>query len=133
MSKRTAKISRYSTSHSSVLQHVFRHSRTVSTTLAATKQGEHLALQAEKRRNAIQGKAHYSWVIFQGFDTSTALSQVDREAVQRMDIDNGHSFDDVEAVAHTVPPGDEAFDMSHEGGEFEVFEDIAAGLAQSIG
>ncbi|RDB19588.1 hypothetical protein Hypma_013286 [Hypsizygus marmoreus] len=57
----------------------------------------------------------------------------DREAIEQMDLDAGHSDNDVDAVSHIVPPGDEGFGISHEGGEFEVFEDLADGLAQSIG
>ena len=38
-----------------------------------------------------------------------------------------------DAVSYTAPPGEEGFDISHEGGEFEVFEDVAAGLAESSG
>jgi hypothetical protein len=50
-----------------------------------------------------------------------------------MDIDAGHSGEDVFAILHTAPPGEEAFDISHEGGEHEVFEDLVEMLAQSTG
>jgi hypothetical protein len=50
-----------------------------------------------------------------------------------MDLDMGHLTDDVAAVSHTAPPGEEGFDISHEGGEHEVFDDLVDGLAQSNG
>jgi len=61
----------------------------------------------------------------------SGLDQEDREAVEQMDLDAGFGADDVNAVCHTAPPGEEGFDISHEGGEFEVFEDLVAGLTQS--
>ena len=62
------------------------------------------------------------------------LDQVDRDAVQQMDLDTGFGTnDDVDAISRTAPPGEEGFDISHEGGEFEVFEDLAAGLAAANG
>ena len=63
----------------------------------------------------------------------TELTQEDRDAVEQMDVDADGITDDVEAVAAMVPPGEEGFDISHEGGEYEVFEDIVEGLAQSSG
>lgn len=51
-----------------------------------------------------------------------------------MDLDAGFGTnDDADAISHTVPPGEEGFDISHEGGEFEVFEEVAAGLAAANG
>ena len=50
-----------------------------------------------------------------------------------MDINGRTPGDDVSSVSHIAPPGDEGFGISHEGGEFEVFEDLADGLAQSDG
>ena len=49
-----------------------------------------------------------------------------------MDIDLGDatSFSEVELGPS---PGDEGFDMSHEGGEHEVFEDLAQGIADLTG
>ncbi|KAG2054421.1 hypothetical protein BDR06DRAFT_863415, partial [Suillus hirtellus] len=40
---------------------------------------------------------------------------------------------DMEVFAHTVPPGEEAFDLSHAGGEHEAFEDLAHQLADLTG
>ena len=65
--------------------------------------------------------------------TRLGLDQEDRDAVQQMDLDAGIGADDVDAISHTAPPGEEGFDISHEGGEFEVFEDLVAGLAESGG
>jgi hypothetical protein len=50
-----------------------------------------------------------------------------------MDHDAGHSPDDFASISHTAPPGEEGFDISHEGGEHEVFEDVAACLAEATG
>ena len=62
------------------------------------------------------------------------LNQEDRNAIQQMDLDAGFGTNgDVDAIFHTAPPGEEGFDISHEGGEFEVFEDLAAGLAAANG
>ena len=63
----------------------------------------------------------------------SGLDQEDREAVGQMDLDAGFGADDVDAVGYTAPPGEEGFDISHEGGEFEVFEDLAMGLAEASG
>jgi hypothetical protein len=49
-----------------------------------------------------------------------------------MDIDNVLGLDpgiDMDADQETVPPGDEGFNISHEGGEFEVFDNLAEGVA----
>lgn len=61
------------------------------------------------------------------------LSQDDRDAVEQMDIDAGHSGEDVFAISHIAPPGEEGLDISHEGGEHKVFEDLVETLAQSTG
>jgi hypothetical protein len=61
------------------------------------------------------------------------LNQEDRDAVQQMDFDADYGTEDVDAISYTAPPGEEGFDISHEGGEFAVFEDVAAGLAESSG
>ena len=49
-----------------------------------------------------------------------------------MDIDLGNatSFSEVELGPS---PGDEGFDVSHEGGEHEVFEDLAQEIADLTG
>ena len=64
---------------------------------------------------------------------SSELSHADREAVENMDVDAGHSTEDTAAVSHIAPPGEEGLDISHEGGEHEVFEDLVETLAQSKG
>lgn len=45
-----------------------------------------------------------------------------------MDIDANNYEEDVDTLSHIPPPGEEGFDFSHEGGEFEVFE----GLTEDI-
>jgi hypothetical protein len=61
------------------------------------------------------------------------LNQEDHNAIQQMDSNANYGTDNVDAIFYTAPPGEEGFDISHEGGEFEVFEDVAAGLAESSG
>jgi hypothetical protein len=57
------------------------------------------------------------------------MSQEDRDAVERMDMDIGvMDTEDGPSVFDTLPPGDEAFSFSHEGGEYEVFDELAEGL-----
>lgn len=65
------------------------------------------------------------------------MTHEDREAVNQMDIDNA-TMDDVdygvyEAAYNTMPPDEEGFDLSYEGGEHEVFEDFANDLAERTG
>jgi hypothetical protein len=48
-----------------------------------------------------------------------------------MDYDASHSLDDFVSISHTAPSGEEGFNISHEGGEHEVFEDVAASLAEA--
>ncbi|KAF8227689.1 hypothetical protein L208DRAFT_994249, partial [Tricholoma matsutake] len=36
-------------------------------------------------------------------------------------------------ISHIAPPGEEGLDISHEGGEHKVFEDLVETLAQSTG
>jgi hypothetical protein len=61
------------------------------------------------------------------------LSHEDRDAIEEMDRDAGHSLDDFVAISHTATPGEEGFDISHEGGEHEVFDDVVASLTQLKG
>jgi hypothetical protein len=46
-----------------------------------------------------------------------------------MDADAGMMDAEFRTVFDTVAPGDEGFDISHEGGKFEVFGDLAEGIA----
>ena len=61
------------------------------------------------------------------------LSHADHDAVENMVLDAIHSIEDTAAVSHIAPPGKEDLDISHEGGEYEVFEDLVEMLAQSGG
>ena len=42
------------------------------------------------------------------------------------EISEQYSFD-------TIPPGNEGFDISHEGGEYEIYQDFADNLAKQTG
>jgi hypothetical protein len=54
------------------------------------------------------------------------MSAEDRDMVESMMADYGM---DVDALPYTAPPGDEGLDMSHEGGEYEAFEELAHEVA----
>ena len=64
---------------------------------------------------------------------STAYSQEDRDTVEWMDIYAGHVNNDTAAIAHIPPPGDKGYELSHEGGEYKVFEGLVEGIAQATG
>lgn len=64
---------------------------------------------------------------------SAELSQEDHNTIKCMDLDMGHLTDNITAISHTAPSGEEEFDVSHEGGEHEVFDDLMHGLTQSNG
>jgi len=57
--------------------------------------------------------------------------------IQQMDIDNAAIHGDADlnysSAFNSMPPGEEGFDFSHEGGEFEVFEAFADDLARLMG
>jgi len=57
----------------------------------------------------------------------------DRQAVAQMDVAMHGTSDDVDSVANTIALGEEGIEMSHEGGEFEVFENLARDIALSTG
>lgn len=63
----------------------------------------------------------------------TELSQADRDAVEQMDFDADQNTNDVAAASQVPPPGEEGYDLSHEGGEFSVFDDLAADIASMTG
>jgi len=65
--------------------------------------------------------------------TSTAYSQGDHDAVKLMDIDAGHMDNNTAAIAHIPPPGDKGYELSHEGGKYEVFEGLVDDIAQATG
>jgi hypothetical protein len=52
--------------------------------------------------------------------------------VMEMDIEAGVMNSDHD-VFNSVAPGDEGFDISHEGGEYEVFHDLKNGISQLTG
>ena len=74
----------------------------------------------------------FNFVFYRSSFTCTELSQDDRDNVATMDRDLGDvdGFYDGELGP---PPGDEGFDISHEGGEHEVFEELAQEVANLTG
>ncbi|KAI0040618.1 hypothetical protein FA95DRAFT_1611652, partial [Auriscalpium vulgare] len=86
------------------------------------KQAERREKSAKKRANVIAG-----------------MDQSDRDAVAAMDEDlpsgiGDHLLDSLEYEAATisVPPGEEGAQVSHEGGEYEMFQHFVVDLANSI-
>jgi len=65
------------------------------------------------------------------------MSSHDWNMIQQMDIDNAaiHGGDDFDysSAFNSMLPGEEGFDFSHEGGEFEVFEAFTDDLAHLTG
>ncbi len=61
------------------------------------------------------------------------MSEEERQAFAQMDIETFGSADDVEAVNHLAPPDEVGFDISHAGGEYEVFDDLAKDIATATG
>ena len=57
----------------------------------------------------------------------------ERNAVASMDTDNGISGEDVAAVDMMAPPIDRPIDISHEGGEVEVFSELASEIGKMSG
>jgi len=56
----------------------------------------------------------------------------ERQAVDQMDLDTFGSNSDTQAVSSLMPPS-EPLDVSHEGGEYEVFEDIENTITLATG
>ncbi|EPQ52593.1 hypothetical protein GLOTRDRAFT_131828 [Gloeophyllum trabeum ATCC 11539] len=69
-------------------------------------------------------------------DRSEALqgmSMEERDIVMQMDGDLEAAPDLSDQALNSMPPGEEGYGLSHEGGEYEVFEDFANDLAQLTG
>jgi len=50
-----------------------------------------------------------------------------------MDLDAGYTNNDIAAIVHNPPSGEEGFDLSHEGGEYEIFDGLIEDIAQATG
>lgn len=55
------------------------------------------------------------------------------EDVLNMDFDNDDNDYSNQYTFNTIPPGNEGFDISHEGGECEIYQDFAEELAKQTG
>jgi hypothetical protein len=53
------------------------------------------------------------------------MDENEHQAVAAMDQDTFGSMLDTDAVNTIAPPGEEGYELSHEGGEYKVFCDIA--------
>jgi hypothetical protein len=58
------------------------------------------------------------------------MSSEDCQMVENMMVDYGM---DVDSLPYTAPPGEEGLDLSHAGGEHEVFEGLAEQVADISG
>ena len=65
------------------------------------------------------------------------MSSKEWEMIQQMDVDNTHLHGetdiDYSSAFNSMPPGEEGFDFSHEGGEFKAFELFADNLTRLTG
>ena len=77
-------------------------------------------------------RCSYNYYLSEKLTFHVELSQDDCNNVAEMDIDLDDATSFLE-VKLDPPPGDEGFDISHEGGEDEVFEDLAHGIADLNG
>ncbi|KAG1848566.1 hypothetical protein F4604DRAFT_1935345 [Suillus subluteus] len=93
----------------SIISHSFRGWHRQSHVLMAGKQSQ--------RREAA-AMSHLALV--------QEMSSEDCEMVENMIVDHGM---DVKPQLYTAPPGEEGLDMSHAGGEFEAFEELAHEVA----
>ncbi|TDL17787.1 hypothetical protein BD410DRAFT_807037 [Rickenella mellea] len=103
----------------SIKKHSFRGRSRHVHVLQAGSQEERRRIAQEDRAAAIQG-----------------MSEADREVVAQTDVDDAlpsAGTVEYEAAFNTIPPGDEAYDLSHEGGEHEVFEGFAEDLSRWTG
>ena len=101
------------------------------TTLPASQQETHRAEGATQRCIEIQSK-FYPLCQSSSFTHVLDFTYEERDVVEQMDIDSGFSMDPT-ANQEYPPPGEEAFDLSHEGGEHEAFEGLANEIAQAMG
>jgi hypothetical protein len=58
-------------------------------------------------------------------------SQEQWDDVEIMDLDAGYDSDDIHAIAHIPPPGEEGQDIDCESGELHVFEGLEEDLAKA--
>ncbi|TDL13405.1 hypothetical protein BD410DRAFT_810579 [Rickenella mellea] len=100
--------------------HTYRGSHRHRGVLRAGNQDERRGVNLEARAAAI-----------------VEMAEEDRDAVAQMDRDDNMTYvieDDGYSVAfQTIPPGDEGYGLSHEGGEHEVFEGFAEDLSKWTG
>lgn len=61
------------------------------------------------------------------------MTYEERRNVASMDVDSGISTEDVTAAGTMAPPIDMVIDVSHEGGEVEVFLELANEIANTSG
>ena len=56
-----------------------------------------------------------------------------QHAIASMDIDEGIYSEDVAAIDMAAPPIDTAIDVSHEGGEIDMFTELASEIVNATG
>lgn len=67
-----------------------------------------------------------------GANGNLELSAVDRENIESMLADHGMITDDG-SMPYVLAPGDEGFDLSHEGGEYEALQGLSRTMADLSG
>lgn len=134
MHRYTGTLTRHKGVSKGVIKHTYQNGQRISTHLAAGKQKERLKEVEIRQRETIQGWSRPPPLLFVSLIMFIlVLSQEDRNAVEQMDVDSGIGEADILAASSYPPPGDEGFDISHEGGEHEVFEQLAQGISNSTG
>ena len=58
--------------------------------------------------------------------------QGEHDAIEKMDVDVGLS-NDVDTISHIPVPGEEGFNLSYEGGDYEVYEGLVDEIALAAG
>lgn len=125
--------SRHSGVSRSAVAHTARAGRRTRTILGGSQQAARKKWDLEARIRLIHGLCILFltyWLLI----VAVEMTYTEREMVSEMDndCDMGGSTEDP-AIFSTLPPGDEGFDISHEGGEHEVFEELSHDLAEITG
>ena len=97
--------------------HTFNH-------ISSTKQAECLQKANVSHDADIQGSSISSSSVHSCNHPCLGLSTQDRALVDQMLYDHGVILED-DNIPFMLPPGEEAFDLSYEGGEYEAFAGLA--------
>ena len=118
---------RYSSLSKRIKTHGFRGPTHTFNHISSAKQAERLQKAKVSRDADIQGSSIPSSSVHSRNHPCLGLSTQDRALVDQMLYDYGVISED-DNIPFALPPGEEAFDLSYEGGEHEAF----AGLAREV-